>query len=69
MVIEGAPWDDYHHRSLLPNCGEDTPYDLYHPSVFDFLSNTVNTVDFEDGSFTVSTSLKNETNPLSKSQR
>ena len=47
MVIEGAPWDDYHHRSLLPDCEENTPDDLYHPSVFDFLSNTVNTVDSE----------------------
>ena len=47
MVIEGAPWNDSHHHSLLPDCGEDTQNDLYHPSVFDFLSNTVNTVDSE----------------------
>ena len=47
MVIEGAPWNDSHHRSLLPDYGEDTQDDLYHPSVFDFLSNTVNTVDSE----------------------
>ena len=47
MVIEGAPWDDYHHRSLLSDCEENTSDDLYHPSVFYFLSNTVNTVDSE----------------------
>ena len=47
MVIEGAPWEDYHHLSHLPDCEEDTPHDLRHPSVFDFLSNTVNTVDSE----------------------
>ena len=45
MVIEGAPWNDSHHRSLLSDCEEDTQNDLYHPSVVDFLSNTVNTVD------------------------
>jgi len=47
MAIEGEPWKDNHHRSLLPNCEEDTPNDLPHPSVFDFISNTVNTVDSE----------------------
>ena len=47
MVIEGAPWNVSHHHSLLPDCGEDTQDDLYHPSVFDFQSNTVNTVDSE----------------------
>ena len=47
MIIDGVPWEDYHHRSHLPDCQEDTPDDLHHPSVFDFLSNTVNTVDSE----------------------
>ena len=47
MEIEGTPWNDSHHRSLLPDCGEDNQDDLYHPSVFEFLSNTVNTVDSE----------------------
>ena len=47
MMIDGAPWEDYHHHSHLPDCKEDTPVDLHHPSVFDFLSNTVNTVDSE----------------------
>ena len=37
MVVEGAPWNDSHHRSLLPNYEEDTQNDLYHPSVIDFL--------------------------------
>ena len=64
MVIDGAPWNDSHHRSLLPGCGEDTQNNLYHPSVFDFLSSTVNTVGNEDSSFTMSTSLKNETIPF-----
>ena len=47
MLIEGAPWNDHHHRSLLPEYEEDTQRDLYHPSVFEFLTNTVNTVDSE----------------------
>ena len=45
MMIDGAPWEDYHHRSHIPDYKEDTPSDLYHPSVFHFLSNTVNMVD------------------------
>ena len=45
MIIDGVPWGDYHHRSHLTDCQEDTPDDLHHPSVFDFLSNTINTVD------------------------
>ena len=61
MVIDGAPWNDSHYHPLLPDCGEDTKDDLYHPSVFDFLSNIVNTVGSEDSSYLVSTSLKNET--------
>ena len=44
MAIKEELWKDFHHRSLLI---EDTPDDLYHPSVFDFISNTVNTVDSE----------------------
>ena len=47
MVIEGAPWNDSNHCSLLPDYEEDTQNDLFHPSVVDFLSNTVNTVDSE----------------------
>eukprot|EP00253_Pinus_taeda_P012145 PITA_12145 len=42
-----APLEDYHHRSHLPDYKEDCSSDLHHPSVFDFLSNTVNTVDSE----------------------
>ena len=44
MAIKEEPWRNFHHRSLLI---EDTPNDLYHPSIFDFISNTVNTVDSE----------------------
>ena len=47
MMGEGTPWNDNHHRSLLPDSEEDTQGDLDHPSVFEFLSNTVNTVDSE----------------------
>ena len=45
MMIDGAPWEDYHHRSHLPDYKEDCSGDHDHPSVFDFLTNTVNTVD------------------------
>ena len=61
MMFGEAPWEDYHHCSHLPDYHEDYSSNLNHPSVFDFLSNTVNTVDFKDGSYLVSTSLKNET--------
>ena len=47
MITDGAPWEDYHHRSHLLDCKEDTPDDLHHPLVFEFLSNTVDTVDSE----------------------
>ena len=47
MMIGEAPWEDYHHRSHLPDYHENYSSNLNHPSVFDFLSNTVNTMDFE----------------------
>ena len=47
MMIDEAPWEDYHHHSHLLNWKEDSSSDLDHPSVFDFLSNTVNMVDSE----------------------
>ena len=47
MMIDGAPWEDHHHCSHLPTWKEDNSGDLHHPSVFDFLTNTVNTVDSE----------------------
>ena len=61
MMLGEAPWEDYHHHSHLPDYHEDYSSDLNHPSVFDFLSNTINTVDSEDNSYLVLTSLKNET--------
>ena len=61
MMLGEARWEDYHHRSHLPDYNEDYSNDLNHPSVFYFLSNTVNMVDFKDGSYLVLTSLKNET--------
>lgn len=59
-MLEEAPWEDYHHHSHPPDYNKDYSNDLNHPSVFDFLSNTVNTVDSKDNSYLVSTSLKNE---------
>ena len=47
MMIDGEPWEDYHHRSHLLNWKEDNSSNLDHPSVFDFLTNTVNTVNSE----------------------
>ena len=47
MIIDEAPWEDYHHCSHLPNYKEDSSSDLHHPSVFYFLSNSVNMVDSE----------------------
>ena len=60
-MIGDAPWEDHHHRSRLPDYHKDYSSALNHPSIFDFLSNTVNTVNSEDNSYLVSTSLKNET--------
>src|ERR1700727_701335 len=47
MMIDGAPWEDYHHRSHLLNGKEHNSSNLDHPLVFDFLKNTVNAVDFK----------------------
>ena len=49
MMIGEEPWEDYHHRSHLPNDIDDYSNELNHPSVVDFLSNFVfiNTVDSE----------------------
>ena len=47
MMIGEAPWEDHHHHSQLQDNNEDYSNNLNHPSVFYFLSNTVNTVDSE----------------------
>ena len=47
MMLGEAPWEDYHHHSHLPYYNEDYSNELNHPSIFDFLSNTVNMVDSE----------------------
>ena len=47
MNIEGAPWEDYHHHSHLLDYNEYYSDDHNHPLVFDFVSNTINTVDSE----------------------
>ena len=45
MMIGEAPWEYYHHDSHLPDYNEDYSNALNHPSIFDFLSNTINMVD------------------------
>ena len=49
MMMEGEPWEYYHHRSDLPDHIEDFSNELNHPLVVDFLSNYVfiDTVDSE----------------------
>lgn len=49
MMIGEEPWEDYHHRSHLLDDIEDYSNGLNHPSVVDFLSNSIfiDTVDFE----------------------
>lgn len=47
MMIGETPWEDHHHHSQPQDNNEDYSSDLNHPSVFYFLSNTVNTVDSE----------------------
>ena len=61
MMIRETPWEDHYHRSNLPNYHEDYSRNLNHPSFFDFLSNTVKTVNSEDNPYLLSTSLKNGT--------
>lgn len=49
MMTEEEPWEDYHHHSHLPNHIEDYSNELNHPSVVDFLSNSIfiDTIDSE----------------------
>ena len=49
MMIGEELWEDYHHRSHLPNEIKDYSNELNHPSIIDFLLNSVrvDTVDFE----------------------
>jgi len=49
MMIGEEPWEDYHHRSHILDDIKDYPNELNHPSVVDFLSNSVfiDTVDSE----------------------
>ena len=39
MMVEGEPWEDYHHHSHLPNYEENNLSELYHPSIQTFFSN------------------------------
>ena len=49
MMIGEEPWGDYHHRSHLPDDNEDYSNELIHPSIVDFLSNSIiiYAIDFE----------------------
>jgi len=46
-MIGETSWEDYHHRSHLLDDNEDYSNELNHPSIVDFLSNSINTVDSE----------------------
>ena len=48
MMIGEGPWEDYHHRSHLPDYIEYFSNELNHPSVFDFLSNSISNSIFID---------------------
>lgn len=45
MIIGEMPWEDYHPRSYLLDDNEDYSNELNRPSIVDFLSNSVNTID------------------------
>ena len=47
MMIGEMSWEDYHHHSHLLDDNEDYSHELNHPSIIDFLSNSVNNVDSE----------------------
>lgn len=47
MLIGEMSWEDYHHHSHLRDDNEDYSKELNHPSIVDFLFNSVNTVDSE----------------------
>ena len=49
MMPEGEPWEDYHHRSHLPDYEENNLSELYHPSIKNFFSNSfpINAIDYE----------------------
>ena len=40
IMVEGEPWEDYHHGSHLPNHEENNLTELYHPSIQTFFSNS-----------------------------
>ena len=49
MMVEGEPWEDYHHRSHSPDYEENNLSELYHPSIQNFFSNSfpINAIDSE----------------------
>ena len=49
MMSKGEPWEDYHHRSHLPDYEENNLSELYHLSIKNLFSNSlpINIIDFE----------------------
>ena len=49
IISKGEPWEDYHHRSHLPDYKENYLNELYHPSIKKLFSNylPVNAIDSE----------------------
>ena len=47
MMVEGEPWEDYHHRSHISDCEEKNISELYHPSIKTLFSNSlsINAID------------------------
>ena len=41
IILEEEPWEDAHQRSHLPYYNEDNPTKLYHPTIIDFLTNSI----------------------------
>ena len=49
MMLEGEPWEDYHHHSHLPDYEENYLSEIYHPPIKKFFSNSlpINAIDSE----------------------
>ena len=49
MMVEGEPWEGYHHHSHFPDYEENNLSELYHPSIQNFFSNSfpINVIDSE----------------------
>ena len=49
MMVEGEPWEDYHHCSHLPDYEENNLSELYHPSIQNLFLNSfsINAIESE----------------------